>query len=101
MDVNDAFVTMTGFTREEISGRTPLELGLCIDYDARFLKSACEGKVVHNMEAQIGGRDGELRTALVSLEPLVIAGEPHILLMAQDISGRIAQIFFPVNRSRA
>ena len=45
--------------------------------------------MVRNMEAQIGGRDGELRTALVSLEPLVIAGEPHVLLMAQDISGRL------------
>ena len=89
VDVNDAFLTMTGFTREEITGRTPLEVGLCLDYEARFLQSVREGKVVRNMEAQIGGRDGELRSALVSLEPLVIAGEPHILLMAQDISGRL------------
>ena len=89
VDGNDAFLAMTGLTREEISGRTPLELGLCLDYEARFLQSVREGKVVRNMEAQIGGRDGELRTALVSLEPFVIAGEPHLLLMAQDISGRL------------
>ncbi len=89
VDVNDAFLAMTGFAREEVTGRTPLELGLCLDYEARFLQSVREGKVVRNMEAQIGGRGGELRTALVSLEPLLIAGEPHVLLMAQDISGRI------------
>ncbi len=89
VDVNAAFLTMTGFKREEVVGRTPLELGLCLDYETRFLQSVREGKVVRNMEAQIGGRDGELRSALVSLEPLTIAGEPHILLMAQDISGRL------------
>ncbi len=89
VDVNDAFLAMTGFTREEVTGHTPLELGLCLDYETRFLQSVRDGKVVRNMEAQIGGRDGELRSALVSLEPLTIAGEPHILLMAQDISDRL------------
>ena len=89
VDVNDAFLAMTGFTRGEVTGRTPLELRLCLDYETRFLQSVRDGRVVRNMEAQIGGRDGELRTALVSLEPLTIAGEPHILLMAQDISARL------------
>ncbi len=89
VDVNDAFLAMTGFTREEICGRTPLEIGLCLDYEARFFQAVRDGKVVRNMEAQIGTRAGELRSALVSLEPLVIAGEPHILLMAQDVSARL------------
>ncbi|MEO6787729.1 MAG: ATP-binding protein, partial [Chthoniobacteraceae bacterium] len=89
VDVNDAFLAMTSFTREEIVGRTPLELRLCLDYETRFVQSVREGKVVRNVEAQIGGRGGELRNALVSIEPLTIAGEPHILLMAQDISGKL------------
>jgi PAS domain S-box-containing protein len=89
VDVNDAFLAMTGFTREEVTGRTPLELGLCLDYETRFLQAVKDGKVVRNMEAQIGGRGGELRSMLVSLEPLTLAGEPHILLMAQDISGQL------------
>ena len=89
VDVNDAFLTMTGFTRGEIVGRTPLDLGLCLDYETRFLQSVCDGKIVRNVETQIGGSRGELRTALVSLEPLSIAGQPHILMMAQDISERL------------
>ncbi len=89
VDVNDAFLKMTGFTREEVTERTPLELGLCLDYETRFLKSASEGKVVRNVETQIVGRDKELRTALISLEPLTVAGQPHILMMAQDISDRL------------
>jgi two-component system cell cycle sensor histidine kinase/response regulator CckA len=89
VDVNAAFLAMTGFTREEVLRRTPLELGLCLDHETRFLQAVREGKVVRNLETQFSGRDGETRSALVSLEPLTLADEPHILLMAQDISGRL------------
>ena len=89
VDVNDAFLAMTGFKREEIIGRTPLDLGLCLDYETRFLRSVTEGKIVRNVETQIGGRDRELRSALLSLEPLTVGGVSHVLMMAQDISERV------------
>jgi PAS domain S-box-containing protein len=89
VDVNDAFLEMTGFTRDQIVGRTPVELRLCLDYKNGVLQSVREGRGVRNTEAQFSTRGGELRTALVSLEPLSLAGEPHILLMAQDVTDRI------------
>ena len=89
VDVNDAFLAMTGFTREEITGRTPLDIGLCLDYETRFLQSVAEGKIVRDVETQIGGRERGLRSALVSLEPMSVGGVPHILMMAQDISDRV------------
>ncbi len=88
VDVNQAFLAMTGFTRDEIVGRTPLDLRLCIDYESRFLAAARDGKIVRETEAQISTRSGELRTALLSLEPFDLAGERHILLMAQDTTER-------------
>ncbi len=88
VDVNHAFLAMTGFTRDEIVGRTPLDLRLCIDYESRFLAAARDGKIVRETEAQISTRSGELRTALLSLEPFDLAGERHILLMAQDTTER-------------
>jgi PAS domain S-box-containing protein len=89
VDVNDAFLRMTGFTREEVVGRTPLELRLCLDYESRFLEAVRKGEAVRNAEAQVGTRNGELRTVLLSLDPLSLSGEPHVLLMAQDISERL------------
>ena len=89
VDVNSAFLEMTGLARADLLGRTPLELGLCLDFESRFLQNVRAGKCVRNAEAQIGGPGGELRTALLSLEPLTLAGEPHVLLMAEDITGRI------------
>ncbi len=89
LDANDAFLRMTGFQREEVIGRTPLELHLCLDFESRFLGQVREGKIVRDAEAQISTRNGELRHTLLSLEPLNIAGEPHVLLMMQDISDRL------------
>jgi two-component system, cell cycle sensor histidine kinase and response regulator CckA len=89
VDVNASFLAMTGFDRNEVLGRTPLELRLCIDYEARFLAAARDGRVVHEAEATISTRNGELRQVLLSLEPLSLGGEPHVLLMMQDISDRL------------
>ncbi len=89
VDVNDAFLRMTGFTRDEVIGRTPLELRLCLDYESRFLQFLRDGKAVHNAEAQISTRTGDIRHALLSLKSLDLAGEPHVLLMAQDITDRL------------
>jgi two-component system, cell cycle sensor histidine kinase and response regulator CckA len=89
VDVNGAFLRMTGYTRDEMVGRTPLELRLCLDYESNLLQAVREGSSVQNTEAQFSTRDGELRTALFSLEPLSVADEPHFLLMAQDITDRL------------
>jgi two-component system, cell cycle sensor histidine kinase and response regulator CckA len=84
VDVNAAFLAMTGFERADVIGRTPLDLRLCLDYESHLR----DGRVVRETEAQISTRSGELRSALLSLEPFDLAGEPHILLMAQDMTER-------------
>jgi signal transduction histidine kinase len=41
------------------------------------------------VEAQVSTKTGELRTALASVERIVLDGEPHLLLMVLDISERL------------
>ncbi|MEA3210721.1 MAG: two-component system, cell cycle sensor histidine kinase and response regulator CckA [Chthoniobacter sp.] len=89
VDVNDAFLSMTGFTREELIGRSPMDLRLCIDYDTRIRSRLREGDPVRNLECEISTRSGDLRHTLVSIERITLAGEPHLLMMLEDISNRL------------
>ncbi len=86
VDVNDAFLEMTGFRRSELIGRTPMELRLCIDYQTPTIS---EEKTLRHAEAQVSTKSGDLRDALVSLECITIDGQPHLLLMVLDISERL------------
>jgi len=86
VDVNDAFRHMTGFGRAELIGRTPMEIHLCIDYPAPALG---EERPIRHVEAQVSTKNGDLRTALVSVERITLDGEPHLLLMVLDISERL------------
>jgi two-component system cell cycle sensor histidine kinase/response regulator CckA len=89
VDANAAFLAMTGFQRDDLLQRTPLDLHLCLDYDPRFFAEAREGQAVREVAATISTRAGDLRQVLLSMEPLSLGGEPHVLLMVQDISDRL------------
>jgi PAS domain S-box-containing protein len=53
IDVNDAFLVLTGFKREELVGRTPVEARMCIDYDSSALQALRAGRQIHNSEARV------------------------------------------------
>ena len=89
VDVNDAFLALTGHQRSEILDRTPFELRLCIDYDPETRERVARGQSVRDVGAQISTRGGELRETLVSIERLALADETHTLMMVQDISERL------------
>jgi len=89
VDVNEAFLALTGFSRVELLGHSPLELRLCIDYEARIRRLLRDGDAIRNVECDISTRQNQLRPALISIERIAIGGEPHLLMMVQDISERL------------
>jgi diguanylate cyclase (GGDEF)-like protein/PAS domain S-box-containing protein len=88
VDVNDAFLLNTGFAREEVIGRTALELGIWANpadrqnlLEALRVSSACR-----NLEAQYRIRDGTLRWGLLSVSKVELDGVPCILSVTRDIT---------------
>jgi PAS domain S-box-containing protein len=90
VDVNDAFLRLFGYTREQALSHTSFQLQTWAFPEDRagVVKMLREKGSVQNVEAPFRKTTGELWTGLFSAELVDIAGKPHILVLLQDISER-------------
>jgi PAS domain S-box-containing protein len=90
VDVNETFERITGWQREEVIGRTPLDIGLWVDPSQRveFAKRVQTDGVVRNLEFLFRCKNGEQRVGLGSAERIEIEGEPCIASVSADITER-------------
>jgi len=89
LEVNDAFVRATGFSREDARGRTSTELGLVTPEDRRRLKETLdrEGRV-RDLELELTRADGSRLVCLYSAEIIEVEGTRRLLSIAADITQR-------------
>jgi len=90
VDVNQSFAEVAGCQREDLIGRTAAEL-LLWEKPAladQWYESMSRQELVRDKEGKIRGRSGEVRELLVSLSPVALGAQPHVLLLAQDVSER-------------
>jgi PAS domain S-box-containing protein len=88
VDVNDAFVRMMGYQREELVGKTAQELGIWADPDDR-------GQMVRQMdrtppreavETRFRTKSGEERRVQISTERIILDGERCVLANTLDVT---------------
>jgi PAS domain S-box-containing protein len=89
--VNQCFAGIAGCPREEMIGRTAAELFIWEKPELadQWIESLLGGKPVREQEAKIRNKAGALHEVLVSLSPVALAHEPHMLLLAQDVAERV------------
>ena len=90
LDVNKQAEVLTGYSREELLGRTTTEMNLYVDPHERsmVMQSLRKTGVLTNLERQIRTKSGEIRTAIFSLVPIQMGSEPCVLAIAHDITER-------------
>jgi PAS domain S-box-containing protein len=90
IDVNEAFLDLFGYAREEALSQTSLQLQTWAFPEDRdkVVKTLREQGQVRGMEAQLRRKTGEIRTGLFSADVMDIAGESYILVLLQDITER-------------
>jgi PAS domain S-box-containing protein len=88
--VNDAALNWIGCNRDEVLGRTSVELGLWEDpvERARFWEHLQTSGATQPWECQLKNRHGKRSTMLASGVKIEISGEDHLLVMMLDISQR-------------
>lgn len=90
IDVNDGFLSITGYRREEVIGRTTLELNVYVDpkEHPRLKQMIQEHGAFRNLEINFRTKSGEVRVGLVSAETIALNGEQCILVLMNDITER-------------
>jgi PAS domain S-box-containing protein len=90
IEVNETFVSLTGYSREEVIGKTTVELGIWSKLREREeeLNTVREIGHVRNAEYRFQTRSGEELIGLLSAERIEIGGEPSALTVIQDITDR-------------
>ena len=90
LDVNDTFLRITGYSREEVIGKTGLELGIWADPEEhiRLAAAMIAQESMRDVEGRVLTKSGESRDMLASVETIQIANQPHGLIMLNDITER-------------
>ena len=90
LDVNDGFLDLTGFTRDEVIGKTSQELNIWRNAQdrQRLIEALQRDGFCSNLEVDFVLKDGSVKTALMSAQVLTLEGVPTILSITRDISER-------------
>jgi PAS domain S-box-containing protein len=90
VEVNRSFETLTGYTRDELIGKSVYSFGMWTDEPIRekLAKQLEEKGVMVNLESDFKVRDGSIKRGLMSASLLYINDVPHLLAISRDISER-------------
>ncbi|MDZ8257032.1 PAS domain S-box protein [Nostoc sp. ChiQUE01b] len=90
IEVNDSFVNLSGYGRDEAIGKTSFELNLWVDDRDRLnlVQELQSTGVARNLEIEFRQKSGELITTLLSAEVIDLDGVPAILAVHHDITER-------------
>ncbi|MFN7914416.1 MAG: PAS domain S-box protein [Vicinamibacterales bacterium] len=87
IDINDAGVRMLGYSREEIIGRTSVELGWFSAEERQAMLAALsrDGRV-DGLDVIVHRKDGDGLECVLSAEVVTIEGTPRLLVLCQDLT---------------
>ncbi|HEY6940226.1 PAS domain S-box protein [Dokdonella sp.] len=88
--VNPGFLQMTGFTSEQVVGRSTYELDVLAHAAARddAIARLSAWQTIPQMEAELIAADGSGRLVVVAGQPIEMAGEPCMLFTFIDLEPR-------------
>ena len=88
IDVNESFLRLFGYTREEVIGHTSLELGLWRNPAAReaLVQKVRTGAPIRSVELSLLTKTGQTRHVIISIETLALGPRGALLSAAVDIT---------------
>ena len=87
IQVNEVFLRFTGYSNEEVIGKSAKELGLWAGRD-EFVSRLKNREVIRNQEIEVRGKNGNILHVLLSFDIIETDLGPAVLTVSQDLSGK-------------
>ena len=90
IEANDTYCRTAGYTREELIGRSTLEMNLWHDPEQRkaLMESLKTRDSFFNVEAKFQQKLGDIRTTYLSMSKIILKNEPCLISIAVDVTER-------------
>ena len=89
IEVNDAFYKVLGFDKDEVIGKTAIELGILTESEIEsVLEKANSFNQIYNVDATLRTKDGSSRQVLMSAENITINNKILRYTVVNDITER-------------
>jgi PAS domain S-box-containing protein len=91
IDVNDSFLRLSGFKREEVIGKTSVELGIWVAERSQVIPQVIQQlqhQPIYDLEIKFRNKSGEIRDGITSVELIDLSGELYLLGQLYDVTDR-------------
>ena len=87
VDINEGFTTISGYTREDVIGKTSLEINIWDNPNdrAKLVGGLKKNGFVDNLEAKFRMKNGRVLTGLMSAKVITLNDVPHIISITREI----------------
>lgn len=90
IDVNNMWLQTTGYTREEVIGKTPQELNLYSNEDmGKYQREIVSDRRITNQRNTFRTKNGVSREGVFSTQKIVLNDEPCVLMVTMDITDQV------------
>lgn len=91
IEVNEGYCRLYGYSRDEMLGRTSVELGIWESAQDRegFLQQLKKSGTVRDLEIRTRTRNGALKIIHLSAEPIELEGKSCLVSVLHDVTDRI------------